>query len=86
MPAAKADSQLEAKEGLCRISEMKPEGAAVMRTERMGAVGSSDASCSAMGPRERSTAGSVGRAVMPASDALNGKNSVHIWGQALSWG
>ena len=38
-PAAKADSKELAKEGLLTIWLMKPEGAAVSRTERTGAVG-----------------------------------------------
>ena len=43
-----------------------------MRTERTEGVGSADARELASGPRERRTAGSVGRAVMPASEALGG--------------
>ena len=38
-PAAKADSKELAKDGLLTIWLMKPEGAAVSRTERTGAVG-----------------------------------------------
>lgn len=43
-PAAKADSKLEAYDGSCTILERKPDGAAVCRTERTGAVGRADAS------------------------------------------
>ena len=43
VPAAKADSKLDAKDGSCKISERKPDGAAVSSTERTGAVGSSEA-------------------------------------------
>ena len=50
--------------------EMKPEGAAVMRTERTEEVGRADARELARGPRERRRAGSVGRAVIPAREAL----------------
>ena len=53
------------------MEERKPEGAAVMRTERTDEVGSCFARLEASGPRERSRAGlSVGRAVMPAREAL----------------
>lgn len=50
--------------------ETKPEGAAVRRTERTEGVGSAEARELAIGPNLRSAAGSVGRAVMPASEAL----------------
>lgn len=51
------------------MEETKPEGAAVMRTERTEEVGRAEARELARGPRERRTAGSVGRAVMPAREA-----------------
>lgn len=50
--------------------ETKPEGAAVMSTERTEGVGSAEARELARGPSLRSAAGSVGRAVMPAIEAL----------------
>jgi len=49
--------------------ETKPEGAAVRSTERTEGVGSASARELAIGPSLRSAAGSVGRAVMPASEA-----------------
>lgn len=52
------------------IAETKVEGAAVMRTERTEGVGRAAARELARGPRERRTAGSVGRAVIPAREAL----------------
>ena len=54
------------------MEERKPEGAAVTRTFRTEEVGSWAASCEARGPRERRTAGSVGKEEMPASWALEG--------------
>ena len=48
----------------------KDLGAAVSRTESTGDVGKADASWFATGPNRRSTAGSVGREVIPASEAL----------------
>ena len=59
---------------------MKVEGAAVSRTERTEEVGRTSAREDARGPRERSTAGSVGRAVMPAREALG---SVRLVGEGL---
>ena len=53
------------------MDEMKPEGAAVTSTERTEEVGSTPAREFARGPRERRTAGSVGRAVIPARLALH---------------
>jgi len=67
---------------LWRISERKPEGAAVTSTESTGAVGSCEARRLAMGPRERRTAGSVGRAVMPAKEASCRSWEMSAWG----WG
>ena len=56
------------------MEERKPDGAAVMRTERTDEVGSCLARFEASGPRERRRAGlSVGRAVMPAREALDRK-------------
>ena len=55
------------------IEETKPEGAAVRRTPRTEEVGSAEARELAMGPSWRRTAGSVGRAVTPAKDALGGR-------------
>jgi len=49
---------------------MKEWGAAVSRTERTEEVGRAEASWLATPPRERRTAGSVGRAVRPAIEAL----------------
>lgn len=69
-PAANADSNEAANEGLWTISLRKPGGAAVSRTESTGAVGSSLASWFARGPRLRRIAGSVGNAVTPANEAL----------------
>ena len=43
------------------------------RTPRTEEVGSAEARELAMGPSWRRTAGSVGRAVTPASDALGGR-------------
>ena len=54
------------------IDETKPEGAAVSRTARTEDVGRAEARELATGPSSRRTAGSVGRAVMPANDALQG--------------
>ena len=51
---------------------MKVEGAAVSRTDRTEEVGRTSAREEARGPRERRTAGSVGRAVIPAREALEG--------------
>ena len=50
---------------------MKPDGAAVWRTEITDAVGRAAARLFAIGPRLRRTAGSVGNAVIPASEALS---------------
>lgn len=55
------------------MEETKPEGAAVRRTPRTDEVGRAEAREFARGPSWRSTAGSVGRAVTPAKDALGGK-------------
>lgn len=52
------------------ILDTKPEGAAVRRTERTEDVGRAEARELANGPSWRRTAGSVGRAVMPANEAL----------------
>lgn len=52
------------------MEETKPEGAAVRRTLRTEDVGRADARELATGPSWRRTAGSVGRAVTPARDAL----------------
>ena len=68
-PAAKADSNELANDGLWTISLRNPEGAAVRRTESTGAVGKALASWLAAGPRLIRAAGFVGR-VMPASEAL----------------
>ena len=73
-PAAKADSNELAKVGLWTISLRKPEGAAVSRTERTGAVGRALASWLAAAPRLIRAAGFVGR-VIPASDALRDKSA-----------
>ena len=54
------------------IEETKPEGAAVSSTARTEDVGRAEARELATGPSSRRTAGSVGRAVMPANDALCG--------------
>ena len=56
--------------GSLTISETKPEGAAVRRMESTEGVGSAEARELARGPSERRTAGSVGRAVIPAREAL----------------
>ena len=77
LPAEKALSNELAYEGSLTIEETKPVGAAVMRTARTEEVGSSEAREFARGPSSRRTAGSVGRAVMPAKDALcEGSGSV----------
>lgn len=55
------------------MEETKPEGAAVRRTLRTEDVGSAEARELARGPSCRRTAGSVGRAVTPARDALGGR-------------
>ena len=53
------------------MEETKPEGAAVRRTLRTEDVGRAEARELARGPSWRRTAGSVGRAVTPAKDALD---------------
>ena len=53
--------------------DMKPEGAAVTSWFRMEGVGSWEARLWARGPRERRRAGSVGKAFMPATEALEEK-------------
>ena len=70
LPAEKALSNDAAYEGLFTIEETKPEGAAVRRTARTEEVGRAEARELATGPSSRRTAGSVGRAVMPAREAL----------------
>ena len=50
--------------------ETNPEGAAVRRTLRTDEVGRAEARELATGPSWRRTAGSVGRAVTPAKEAL----------------
>jgi len=61
------------------IEETKPEGAAVRRTERTDDVGRAEASELARGPSWRRTAGSVGRAVMPAREALQHMSKSSKW-------
>lgn len=78
LPAAKADSKEEAKVGLFTMLETKSDGAAVWSAESTGDVGSAEASWFARGPRRRRTAGSVGREVIPAREALGG--------EGISWG
>lgn len=55
------------------MEETKPEGAAVRRTPRTEDVGRAEARELARGPSWSRTAGSVGRAVTPARDALGGR-------------
>ena len=50
--------------------ETKPEGAAVRRMESTDGVGRAEAKEFATGPSCSRTAGSVGRAVIPAREAL----------------
>ena len=50
----------------------KSEGAAVCSAESTGEVGRAEARLFARGPSWRRTAGSVGREVIPARDALEG--------------
>ena len=73
LPAEKALSKELAYEGSLTMEETKPEGAAVRRTSRTEDVGSAEARELARGPSCRRTAGSVGRAVTPARDALGGR-------------
>ena len=70
-----------------RMEERKPEGAAVMSTERTEEVGSLAARVWASGPRERRRAGLlVGRAVMPAREALDGNGwLVDGRGKGMGW-
>lgn len=72
LPAEKALSNELAYEGSLTIEETKPGGAAVRRTPRTEDVGRAEARELARGPSWRRTAGSVGRAVTPAKDALGG--------------
>ena len=63
------------------ICETKSEGAAVSSTARTEGVGRAAASVAARGPSERRNVGlAVGRAVMPAWDALWVVNSVRSIG------
>lgn len=52
--------------------ETKSEGAAVCSAESTGDVGRAEASWFARGPRRSRMAGSVGREVIPAREALWG--------------
>ena len=54
------------------MSETKFEGAAVSRMERTEGVGRAAARVCTRGPRLRRRVGFVGRAVMPAWEALGG--------------
>ena len=71
LPAEKALSNDAAYEGSFTTCETKPEGAAVRRTARTDEVGRAAARELTCGPSAKRMAGSVGKAVMPAREALH---------------